>query len=241
MKPLNILIVVLGLVLIISGTSSAKHIQWKTEDGGNGHWYERVQDYGIDWYTAKTFAEEAGGYLATITSSDENIWVYDNVGIGEGDDYWLGGTDEESDGDWAWITGEEWSFTNWSPEEPNGEYLENCLHYYNIRYEWNDIHCMWEDNNGYIVEYDSLDEETCNTDIADSDSDGVIDTLDECPETPQGSAVYSNGCSAAAAEGECVSTYDLSSNRIYIPCFEYDDIMYEVWLSDFEAADVNIK
>lgn len=32
--------------------------------------------------------------------------------------------------------------------------------------------------------------------ITDIDEDGVIDELDQCPETPRGAAVYSNGCEA---------------------------------------------
>ena len=33
-------------------------------------------------------------------------------------DMWLGATDEIKEGDWVWVTGESWSYTNWYPSEP---------------------------------------------------------------------------------------------------------------------------
>jgi len=33
--------------------------------------------------------------------------------------YFLGGTDENFEGSWSWVTGEEWDYTNWLAEEPN--------------------------------------------------------------------------------------------------------------------------
>ena len=83
----------------------------------NGHYYQRI-DMEMSWHDAKAYCESIGGYLATITSHDENDFVYNNL-CTEGVEYWLGGTDELSEGDWEWITGEHWSFTNWAPGEPN--------------------------------------------------------------------------------------------------------------------------
>ena len=32
---------------------------------------------------------------------------------------WLGGSDSASEGDWKWVTGERWVYTNWQLYEPN--------------------------------------------------------------------------------------------------------------------------
>ncbi len=69
--------------------------------------------------------------MATILSSEENTFIYGNLGIDE-TNHWLGGTDEAEEGIWKWVTGEAWIYNNWSPgeEEPNwvpqpddGQYL----------------------------------------------------------------------------------------------------------------------
>ena len=58
-----------------------------------------------------------GGHLATITSEGEerfieqmlkNEYYYIKEGI-----CWLGATDEKKEGTWEWVTGEEFSYSNW--------------------------------------------------------------------------------------------------------------------------------
>lgn len=76
----------------------------------NGHYY-KAYNQRLAWHTAKTYCEELGGHLVTITSEEENNFVYEMVRK-NGISYWLGGTDEEQEGVWKWVTGEEWSFDN---------------------------------------------------------------------------------------------------------------------------------
>ena len=57
-----------AIVVCTSALSNAQWVQWE----GNEHWY-RVIDGGISWLDAKDAAEEAGGYLATITSQEEDL------------------------------------------------------------------------------------------------------------------------------------------------------------------------
>lgn len=64
------------------------------------------------------------GYLATITSAAEQQFIESNVLVPESNDdprrhVWLGGWEPNDDGNWEWITGEAWSFTNWDVGEPN--------------------------------------------------------------------------------------------------------------------------
>ena len=53
---------------------SATPIQWRVEDGGNGHWYALTQNYGT-WEECENEAVAAGGYLADITDASENAWL----------------------------------------------------------------------------------------------------------------------------------------------------------------------
>jgi hypothetical protein len=92
-----------------------------------GHWYQRI-DTNMTWHDAKAYAESLGGYLVTITSQSENDFIYNNLVSGINEIIWLGGTDEEQEGIWKWVTGEIFYdhntkecllYCNWYPGEPN--------------------------------------------------------------------------------------------------------------------------
>lgn len=73
------------------------------------------------WHEAKADAESRGGHLVTITSEAE--WAEITVQLGaavlDGCDPWIGASDEAVEGDWAWVTGEPWTFNHWCDGEPN--------------------------------------------------------------------------------------------------------------------------
>ena len=128
----------------------------------NGHYYERI-DTRITWTDAKSEAEglsymDVDGHLATITSDEENWWIVDNLGGPLTLDHWLGGS--FYDGNWTWVTGEPWSYTNWWPGEPNGGGVESGLQFDDAEKDppvpgyWNDIG-VWANEDGYIVEFDT--------------------------------------------------------------------------------------
>jgi len=110
-----------------------------------GHWYS-INPISMPWNDAKEAAESAGGYLASITSGEENKWISDTFGITHNDDYyWFGGNDITIEGVWAWANGEPWGYTNWNSAEPNNSNgTEDALtwrHESNSNedgYEWND-------------------------------------------------------------------------------------------------------
>ena len=56
------------------------------------------------WKAAKADAEARGGHLATITSEAEWLEVIQRFGTNLVH-CWLGGTDEEEEGVWKWVTG----------------------------------------------------------------------------------------------------------------------------------------
>jgi hypothetical protein len=132
-------------------------IQWRSSEGGNNHWYYLVSK-SLTWedsYTDSLTYTFSGysSHMATITSSAENAFVFSKFNTA---DYWLGGTDRDQEGQWKWVTGEEWTYSNWIPGEPNNsEGIEDGMHLKPINSEapakWNDIydHQIFS---GYILE-----------------------------------------------------------------------------------------
>ena len=115
-----------GLGILASGEASATPIQWV---GGNGHFYEMISTLVPTWHHAQSAAESevlAGmpGHLVTLTSSAEEAFIRQSFGV---QSLWLGLTDEESEGVFAWVTGEPFSYANWQPGEPNGGAFENYV------------------------------------------------------------------------------------------------------------------
>jgi PKD repeat protein len=91
------------------------------------HFYRYIRKLDISWTEAKDSAASLmyyglQGYLATITSSIENdfIWLK-TEGVG-----WIGASDADMEGDWKWVTGPEAGTLFWkgnaSGERVNGRY-----------------------------------------------------------------------------------------------------------------------
>jgi len=90
---------------------------------GNGHEYAVVESYGIPWHAASETAQMQGWYLATIGSEAENDFVKFLLGTQPNlSQYWLGATDEDSEGEFLWVDGTAFSYTNWFAGEPNNGY-----------------------------------------------------------------------------------------------------------------------
>ena len=142
-------------------------------NAGNGHYDERVFDTAY-WTTAKSAAESlfykgTRGHLVTITSGQENEWLWSSSGFASAPDnrYWLGAYQDHSApdysepaGGWRWVTGEQWTYTNWAPGEPNNLYgNQDYIHWGDSQY-WDDSGASdWSIYiKGYIVEYDAVPE-----------------------------------------------------------------------------------
>lgn len=79
----------------------------------NGHYYQ-AYDTSMTWYEAKAYCETLGGHLVTITSEAENNFVFDLIVDNSRNYYWIGATDEKIEGQWEWITGETFQYSNTS-------------------------------------------------------------------------------------------------------------------------------
>ena len=150
----------------------AAPVQWRIEDGGNGHYYELLpEETGLSWEEAKKQAEDedkvfmgANGYLATITSVEENSFVFDTLLTSETLAFaFLGGSLPTPGGQWQWDNGDPWSYTRWKSGEPTGMPDEDALQMYGKADPnatkspgyWNDMPKAHEypDNSAAVVEY----------------------------------------------------------------------------------------
>lgn len=131
---------------------------WSSNSGGNNHFYEVLTTSSpISWTEARDFAAFRGGYLATITSSAENSFIFD---LGLQSDPWIGGFQSAGSSTpqqgWSWITNEPFSYTNWYPGEPNdfpgGSGTEDRLQLYSDG-RWNDTANQGGGITSYVVEY----------------------------------------------------------------------------------------
>ena len=91
------------------GNCPGAPVQWRVEDGGNGHWYRRV-DHALAWQAAKLESEALGGHLVTVTSSAEWQFLKSTLPVAE---CWAGASQAPSNpgyaepaGGWVWVTGE---------------------------------------------------------------------------------------------------------------------------------------
>jgi hypothetical protein len=141
----NALIAARVLVLALGEATfsvQADWVEWPVAHGGNGHSYlvVRTADL-ISWAAARAGVTNTGEYLATITSAEENAFVYSVISdatnwngefgpaIGG---YQMTGAPEPAGG-WAWTTGEPWEFTNWGSNQPDnghGSTAESALHFW---------------------------------------------------------------------------------------------------------------
>lgn len=140
-------------------------IQWTVADGGNDHWYDFVPAF-LTWDNARTAALSRthlglDGYLATITSQAEQDFLNSNWPFNS--NYWLGGSDQASEGNWIWVDGPEagleiggTSYENWDNGEPNNLFFNVPPE--NYVYGWVTPDGSWNDNPGtqeyfYVVEF----------------------------------------------------------------------------------------
>jgi hypothetical protein len=153
-------------------------VQWRVEDGGNGHWYQFIETTNPrTWQPTRNWAQSIGAHLATITSAEEQTFI---ISIApqfqdeSGGQAWLGGYQDRSASDfsephggWRWVTGEPMTYQPWvhtGSELAYSDFLTLAIDVQG-RFGWNDIPTDYMGGRRFcFVEFD-----------ADCNSDGIVD------------------------------------------------------------------
>jgi formylglycine-generating enzyme required for sulfatase activity len=90
------------------GASAQQAVQWRVEDGGNGHWYAFNADL-VQWSEARQRAIARGGDLVSLESSAELNWFRNQAWCASGLKIHLGGVQDAAASSltsgWRWLTG----------------------------------------------------------------------------------------------------------------------------------------
>ncbi len=195
----------------------------KIRSDATGHFY-RVYKTKKTWSDARSSCEKAGGYLVTVTSAEERDFLQNRFFAGSRQSFWAGATDSEAEGQWRWLTGEPFDFSDWRKGEPNDEKGEDCLEmpvYFD--YQWNDVPDAAK-RNCYVCEWGKTAVETAKEAEDASDNEPETPGTSETPsstetetepsplaEVQDEPAVFSNQSESSKSE-----TYSY-----YVPLFEY--------------------
>lgn len=156
----TIILLIITVVIGVTGTANAFMF--------GGRDYIVVTYVGQSWDSARDHMEttlEPGYHLATITSEDEQNFLVDLLSsLDMEGEYWLGGFQEQPGqneiqdpkASWNWVTGENWTYTNWGEGEANDFYGNGSEQYMALWSKYSDW--GWNDEGaignitGYIAE-----------------------------------------------------------------------------------------
>ena len=131
-------------------------------NAANSHYYDFISG-SFTWQQA--LAAAAGqthlgqqGYLVTITSEQESDFIFNSV---TRTGFWTAGTDEAVEGQFRWAAGPEagqlFSYSRFSPSEPNNNGNEDYVHTFSNSRLWNDANATGSGMvSGYVVEFGGL-------------------------------------------------------------------------------------
>ena len=177
-----------GVSATVAGAQSAA-VQWRVEDGGNGHWYEigpstQLHNDAVAWAVAR------GSQLTALETQAEQAWALSLGGFPSGNQgAWIGMIETVSG--WQWNTGVFVEGNTWLPgnpcgpcDEPVGVLFKDsmwgtgladstlvhcCAPYSRPIVEWS-ADC----NNDGIVDYGQILDGT----FTDANSNGIPDSCD---------------------------------------------------------------
>lgn len=127
-----------------------------------GHYY-KLYKLNMSWEEAEEYFEKSNGHLATITSSEEDIFLYEYITSLGCSSAFFGATDKNTEGTWEWVTGEDFIYNNWHQYEPNDEFENEDYIMYYEKYPdgtWNDGGTKTDNTEpskiNYICEWDNI-------------------------------------------------------------------------------------
>ena len=143
----------------------------QSSETNEGHTYALTSNT-MNWAAAATAAASAGGYLATLNTKAENVWLYNKFGAfgGTAHDLWIGALDNVTEDTWYWYNGgvsdnisvgAKWpdGTDKWASGEPNdynngtpGEDCGTIRGSLNVS-TWNDMPCSNANGGHYTAFY----------------------------------------------------------------------------------------
>jgi hypothetical protein len=176
--------------LALSSSALAQNaVQWRAEDGGNGHWYGVATNPlgAVHWRFADAAAHAIaqGAHLATFSNQTENTQVYNMLQLGSG--YfagWFGlvqaAGSQEPSGGWGWITNEPMLFDFWQPGEPTnaGCYQPSAPQSWGIlegNQSGGNLSGRWDDDGDPVPACQNVVASAVIEWDADCNSDGIVD------------------------------------------------------------------
>jgi hypothetical protein len=96
---------VVGVLCLAAPAYAQQAVQWRVEDGGNGHWYQ-LQTVPSQWIYARQVALSKGGDLCSLETNTERGWIEATMPcvLAYVGGYQLPGATTPSDR-WIWLTG----------------------------------------------------------------------------------------------------------------------------------------
>ena len=106
---------------------------------------------GLSHRCPEEFCNENDPHLASVTNLEIHRYIQSEVKTDKDKWtlFWIGGTDQETEGTWKWTDGSAWNFTQWatSPRQPNNFWEgDDCLRLWhlNAKVRWYDEDCKIE-------------------------------------------------------------------------------------------------
>ncbi|MBR2742689.1 MAG: InlB B-repeat-containing protein [Clostridia bacterium] len=126
----------------------------------NGHTYQ-IFDFTAEgswktWDEAKAYCEAQGGHLAAITTSEEDLFLYDYIKKSGYNSVYFGLTN--TSGSWKWVTGEAFSYCDWATGQPSGGTEHYGTYWWSLGGKWNDADGKTNKNVlAYLCEWDTAE------------------------------------------------------------------------------------
>ena len=183
------------------------------------------------WSEANSITQDYGFYLVTINSQEEQGFIQTAL-TGSVGEVWIGLTDENTENEWEWVTGEPYNFESWVDGQPdNASGNEN---YVELEDDLGVTAWDWNDAPGSVTKYFIMecgplyqlvgctDSNACNYNPTAADDDGSCVYVDGVCETCENGVIIDNDsdgdgiCDFNKTEG-CVDSvacnYDISATE----------------------------
>lgn len=106
----------IAVVVAAASLSHAQILQGPVHNPVNGSRYFVIE--AADWHAARVFARSIGGDLATVNDAYENQWIGDTFSAGGTRKLFIGLSDADNEGQFAWSDASSAGYRNWAANEP---------------------------------------------------------------------------------------------------------------------------